>query len=135
MERHFSEQEVSEIIRRAADHQVRGRPSGAPAAAGVSESELKRVAKELGIDQESLQLAMSEVSADGLGDTGTLDSFDRVLERTIECDVAAEDMGIVLQEFTPRRGFGSQPVNLGNTMSYESIVGFAPCLINVTNRN
>lgn len=134
MERHFSEQEVSEIIRIAADHQVRRRPAGAPALSGVSESELMRVAKELGIDHESLQLAMSEVRTDGLGDTGTLSSFDRVLERTHDGELNAEDLAVVLQEFTPVDSFSNKPVSMGNSLSYTSIVGLAQCRVNVTNR-
>ena len=134
MERHFSEQQVSEIIRKAADHQVRQRPAGTPASSGVSESELMRVAKELGIDQESLQLAMSEVRTDGLGDTGTLSSFDRVLERTHDGELNPEDLAVVLQEFTPVDSFSNKPVSMGNSLSYTSIVGLAPCRVNVTSR-
>ena len=130
----FSEQQVSEIIRRAADHQVRQRPAGAPAASGISEDELMHVAKELGIDPESLQLAMSEVSADGLGDTGTISSLDRVLERTFDGDVNAEDLAVVLQEFTPIESFSNKPTGTGNSLSYTSIVGLAQCRVNVMNR-
>ena len=136
MERHFSEQEVSEIIRRAADHQVRERPSGAPAAPGVSESELKRVASELGIEASALQAAISEVGSGALGDTGTLDSVQRVLERSIEGELSPDELGIVLEEFTPVAEFGSHgPVSIGNSLTYNSVVGLTPCNINVAARN
>lgn len=135
MERHFSEQEVSDIIRLAAEKQVRQRPAGAPASTGVSESELKHVAGELGIDPTALQAAISEVSSIGLEDTGDLSSIDRIIERSIDGDLAQEDFGIVLEEFVPASGIGNQPVSLGNSLSYQSLVGMAQCNINVTNRN
>lgn len=135
MERHFNEEQVSEIMQRAAEHQARQRPAGAPGSSNVSESELVRVATEMGIDPESLQVAISEVSVAEAADTGTLKSVDRILERSVEGDLSAEDLGVVLQEFPPAGAFGSQPATTSNTLSYQSVVGLAHCRLNVTNRN
>lgn len=131
----FSEQQVSEIIRRAAEHQARHRPQHGASTSGVSEDELRHVAEELGIDMESLVVAMSEVGAGGLDDTGTLDSVDRVLERSFEGEMSADDIGIVLQGFTPTGGIGNQTVTIGNTLSYQSIVGMSNCNVSVSSRS
>ena len=135
MERHFSEQEVSEIIRRAADNQARQHPEGSHAGSGVSESELKRVASELGIEANALQSAISEVGSGALNDTGTHDSMERILERTVEGELSPDQLGIVLEEFMPVAEFGGHPpVRVGNSISYQSFVGFAQCSINLAAR-
>ena len=134
MERHFSEQEVSEIIRRAADNQARQHPEGSHAGSGVSESELKRVASELGIEADALQSAISEVGSGALNDTGTHDSMERILERTVEGELTSDQLGIVLEEFTPMEGIGTKVVSVGNSLSYQSLVGCAQCSINVAAR-
>lgn len=135
MERHFSEQEVSEIIRRAADNQARQHPEGSHGASGVSESELKRVASELGIEADALYSAISEVGSGALNDTGTYDSIERVLERSVDGELSSDQLGIVLEEFTPMEGIGTKVVSVGSSISYQSIVGFAQCNINVAARS
>lgn len=134
MERHFNEEQVSEIIRMAAENQARHRPVGAPASTGISESELKRVASELGIDAEALQAAISEVGSGALDDTGTLDSLVRTLERSVEGELSPDQLGIALEEFTPMEGIGTHPVSIGNSLTYQSMVGLTQCSINVASR-
>jgi len=135
MERHFSEQQVSEIIRKAAEVQSRHKTAGSQPSHGISESELKRVASELGIDRDALISAIAEVASTTLEDTGSLSTVDRILERSVVGELTQDQIGVVLEEFTPTAGIGQQTIAVGNNLSYQSLVGMAQCNINVSNRS
>ena len=72
MERHFSEQQVGDIIKRAAEHHLRQRAPQNPAPDGVTETELRSVANELGIPSEALDKALSEIASVSHEDSGNL---------------------------------------------------------------
>ncbi|MCO5297923.1 MAG: hypothetical protein M9921_13825 [Fimbriimonadaceae bacterium] len=134
MERHFTEQQVSDIIRRAAERQSRAdTPGRVPA--GISETELRRVAGELGIDAEALQFAMREVGGSTVSDTGTIRSIERVLEREIEGELPEEALAVVIEEFVPMTGLHANTVTLGRAINYTSMAGMGQCNVNVSPRN
>lgn len=134
MERQFSEQEVSEIIRKAAERQSRSDTPGRTPT-GISESELRRVANELGIDSEALQYAMGEVGTGAVSDTGDLGSFERTLERTIDGDLPEEALALVIEEFVPVSGLQGNTVTIGRAINYTSMVHLGQCNVNVAPRN
>lgn len=134
MERHFSEQEVSEIIRKAAERQSRSDTPGRTPA-GISESELRRVANELGIDSDALQYAMGEVGTGAISDTGALGSFERTLERTIDGELPEEALALVIEEFVPVSGLQGNTVTIGRAINYTSMVRLGQCNVNVSPRN
>lgn len=134
MERHFTEQQVSEIIRRAAERQAKSDAPGA-APTGISESELRRVARELGIDETALTQAMGEVGATALSDTGNLRSFERTLERVIDGEVPEESLASVVEEFVPVAGLQGSTVTIGRAINYTAMAGMGQCNINVAPRN
>ena len=134
MESHFTEQQVSEIIRKAAEHQSRSDTPG-PAPAGMSESEVRRVAKELGIDEDALAHAISEVGSSTLSDTGTIASFERTLERVIDGDLPEESLALVIEEFVPVPGMQGSTVNIGRAINYTCMAGLGQCNVNVSPRN
>ena len=135
MERRFNEDQIREIVQRAAEYQVAHKHSPNQAAQGVSETELLRIAGELGIEKTALQAAINDIANTTIEDSGTIKSVDRIIERTIEGEVSEEDLSVVLQQFTPAAGIGNQPVNIGKSISYSSMVGMAQCNVNVTARN
>jgi uncharacterized membrane protein len=136
MERHFTEEQVAEIIRRAAAYQNRAKTPGVSTPAGISESELCRVAEELGIDAEAFRRSLDEVGASTQNDTGTLNSVSRVLERTIQGEVPEDAYGAMVEEFVPVSGFGGQSIlQIGKALSYSCMVGVAQCNVNVSRRD
>ena len=134
MERQFTEQQVTEIIRRAAEKQSRSDTPG-PAPTGISESEVRRVAKELGIDDDALAHAMSEVGATTLSDTGSMRSLERTLERVIDGEIPEEALALVIEEFEPVAGLQGTTVNIGRALNYTSMAGMGQCNVNVAPRN
>ncbi len=134
-ERHFTEQQVADIIRRATDLQVKEGRQSSQSHGLITSSEVRRIASELGIDSAAIESAMHSTNNWTAIDEGNENQFERTFERTIEGDLPEEDYAAILEEFTPSSTPGSQSITLGSTLSYKSMVGFAECNVTVAKRN
>jgi hypothetical protein len=127
VERHFSEAEVAQVIRRAAELQERLAPSDSPRPHGMAERELVRIAGELGLEERFVMEAISDSATFAVGDKGGLGSLDRTLERTAAGLPGSKAFEIALDEFGPSVGIQSGPTTVGDTMTYQSMVGLSHC--------
>lgn len=128
MERHFSEQEVSQVILRASELQERLAPDGEVARPhGVRESELVRIATELGLEERFVRDAIQDPVTFAPTDRGSLAALDRTLERTCPGLPGSEAFEIALDEFGPSSGIQSGPTTVGDTMTYQSMAGMSHC--------
>lgn len=128
MERHFSEQEVSQVILRASELQERLAPDGEVARPhGVRESELVRIATELGLEERFVRDAIKDPATFAPTDRGGPASMDRTLERTGPGLPDSEAFEIALDEFGPTSGMQSGPTTVGDTMTYQSMAGMSHC--------
>jgi hypothetical protein len=128
MERHFSEQEVTQVIVRASELQERLAPqddAGRPH--GVRESELVRIATELGLEERFVRDAIKDPATFAPIDRGGPASMDRTLERTGPGLPESEAFEIALDEFGPTSGIQSGPTTVGDTMTYQSMAGMSHC--------
>jgi hypothetical protein len=127
MERQYTEEEVSQVIRRAAELQERLAPADAPRAHGIRETELVRIAGELGLEERYVREALYDATTFAAGDKGKLTSIDRTLERTAAGLPGSEAFEIALDEFGPSAGIQSGPTTVGDTLTYQSMAGLSHC--------
>jgi hypothetical protein len=132
--RKFSESQVTELIRRAAEHQAMARAAGHDTTDGIDEDAVRRLAQELGISESALNKALLE-SGQGAADSGTIKSLDRTIERSVDYELPEEALNIVCEAFQPNGGLPGSTVNLGRMLSYKSLVGMSECRITVGPRD
>lgn len=143
MERHYTEQEVTEVIRRAAELQERlaegpggtAGPGGSAGWRGVGESELVRIAGELGLQEKFVREALADPQTLAVEDKGSVTAIDRTLERTAAGLPGSEAFEIALDEFGPSMGVQSGPTTVGDTMTYQSMVGLSHCDVLVSKKS
>ena len=131
-ERVFSEQEVSEIIRRAVEITEQG--AARDYVPGVTQSELERIASEVGVNPEALRRAIMEAGT-RTGKRGLLhltEEFERVIEG--ELDPALFD---VVAEGVKTIGNAGQPAiaQVGRKLQMSAWTGMGQAKIDVTSRN
>jgi len=110
-DRRFSDKEVGEILKAAAEMQSGLAQSGT--AEGMTLSELKKVAEELGIDSENVGLAAAELVASPEGNSRSK-SNSILLQRTIDGEISDEiwdDLVTELRRFTGKPGQSQQKPN------------------------
>lgn len=132
----FSEQEVTEIIRRAIAIQDEEQKSVAYVP-GVTRSELERIAKEIGVDPSALSQAISERGA--VKDSGSwlrlVESFERVLDGELDpndFDIVADNVRPLHSNSPSGRTSVSQ---VGRSLSVSAWTGAGSAQINVSSRN
>ncbi len=129
MERRFTEKQVAQIVQRAAEIQSE-KPGGTGTPGdGVTEGEVFRVGRELGLGARAVDQAMREMAVSG-SDTGTSRSFARDIERTILNEDTDAVVAAVVEEFVPT----STVVHLGSGLSYTAQVGATQCAVHVSAR-
>jgi hypothetical protein len=131
VERRFSEEQVSEIIRRAAE--ISGTSVGTDHS-GVTESELRRIAREIGLDEGAVDAAMRETGAIVLSDTGGDLNYERSFERRISGEVGEEAYANLVEHFVPEWGIGRGTNKIGNLLTYKSMVGINSCQVSVSQK-
>ncbi len=101
----FSEKEVGEIVKRAAELQERTGTDATRYVPGVSREELARVAREMGIDSSYLDRAIQErLEGPGDGTPHVLGvAFAKEFEKVIPGELPLEDFDVVMEEIGPRR--------------------------------
>jgi hypothetical protein len=136
VERRYSEEQVSEIIRRAAEISSTGIDSALSRGSGVTESELKRIASEIGLDAEAVDAAMRETGAVVSNDTGGDLSWDRSYERRIDGEVSAEQAHATLVEhFVPEWDPFRGTTKIGSLVTYKSSVGINTCHVSIARKS
>lgn len=131
LERRFSEEQVSEIIRRAAE--ISGTSVGADHS-GVTEPELRRIAREIGLDDDAVDAAMRETGAMVSNDTGGALTYERSFERRIDGEVGEEAYATLVEHFVPEWGIGRGTSKIGNLLTYRSMVGINSCQVSVSQK-
>ena len=127
MERQYTEHEVTQVIRRAAELQERLAPSDIPRPGGIGERELVRIAGELGLEERFVRDALADKSTFAPQDKGAITSWDRTLERTAAGLPGSEAFEVALDEFGPTTGISSSPTTVGDTLTYQSMAGWTHC--------
>jgi hypothetical protein len=127
LERHYTEQEVTQVIRKAAELQDRLAPADAPRPGGIAEGELVRIAGELGLEERFVKEALADKSTFASQDKGRDTSWDRTFERTAAGLPGSEAFEIALDEFGPTSGMSTSPTTVGDTLTYQSMAGLSHC--------
>jgi len=126
----FSEQEVGEIVQRAAELQEASPERGLRYAPGVTREQLERVAQEVGVETEFLQRALAERSS--APERGGL--F-RAHERVVDGELDPNDFDLILQHVHARRSRHSPPTQIGRTLQGQVWTGTGYANLEVTSRN
>jgi|GEM_PF-2818506 len=127
-DRRYSDKEVGEILKIAAEMQAG--LAGAGTAEGVTLEELKRVAAEVGMDPENVELAAREIRSNP--PDGSRNSL--LLERTLRGELteeAWEDLVTELRRYTGKRGRTEQN---GNAREWVGHLGIGSVMLSVTNQ-
>lgn len=126
MERQYTEQEVTQVIKKAAELQERLAPATVRTD-GIGKAELVRIATELGLNEDFVHKALEDRTTFAVSDEGNITSMSRTLERTAAGLPNSEAFEIVLDEFGPSMGVQSGPNTVGDTMTYQSMIGMTHC--------
>lgn len=124
MERQFSEQEVTQVIKRAAELQERLAPAQRHLG-GIGEVEIVRIAKELGVEERFVKQALADRSTFASEDRGRMTAMDRTIERTAAGLPGSEAFEVVLDSIGPSNGLNSSPTTVGDTMTYQTMIGIS----------
>lgn len=123
----FSEQQVAEIIQRAAQIQMQQPLAYTP---GITREELLRIAKELGVSPEALQQAVHEhINQPNSQPPG----FNPTFERVVEGELDPSDFDIITDEISVRSRRGQEmirQVGRSLTSSVTSGIGSANLEVN-----
>jgi hypothetical protein len=127
----FSEQQVSDILRRAAELMEKSAGGYTP---GITREELERIAKEVGVDPKFLELAICEQgqSTSKKGPLHLTEEFERVIEG--ELDPADYD---ILAEHIKPLGNAGQPAmaQIGRSLQASAWTGVSQAKVTVNSRN
>lgn len=129
----FSEQEVSEIIRRAAELQEGSASSSSEYRPGVTREELERAAAEVGVSPQFLQQAIQEKLA-GVQQrqSGGLAPEE---ERVVEGELDPNDYDVVVEQL-PLRSSRKFPVSqIGRSMQARAMTGSGLASVTLHSRN
>jgi hypothetical protein len=135
VERRYSEEQVSEIIRRAAEISSNGVDSSLARGSGISESELKRIASEIGLEASAVDTAMRETGSVVSQDTGGALSYERSFERRIQGYVGEEAHATLVEHFVPEWDPFRGTTKIGSMVSYKSSVGTNTCHVSITQKS
>lgn len=129
----FSEQEVSEIIRRAAELQEGSASSSSEYRPGVTRQELERAAAEVGVSPQFLQQAIQEKLA-GV-QQGQAGGLAPEVERVVEGELDPADYDVVVEQL-PLRSSRKFPVSqIGRSMQARAMTGSGLASVSLHSRN
>lgn len=128
----FSEQQVSQILRRAVELTDAGvSPGYTP---GITEAELERIAAEVGVAPTALRQALLEtgIESSKKGPLNLTEEFERVVEGELDPD----KFDIIAEGVKPMSNAG-QPhmTQVGRTMQLSAWTGVGQARVSVTSRN
>jgi hypothetical protein len=129
----FSEQEVAQLIRRAAE--ISESAGSTDYAAGVTEAELRRIAGEVGISPEALELALRETTTKRSSRKGPF-HFTEEFERVVEGELDPERFDLLLEGSKPARMPGQiQMAQVGRSLNFVAWTGPGQSNVEVVARN
>jgi hypothetical protein len=134
LERRFTDEQISEIIRRAAELSAEPGADGWRRGSAVTESELRRIALEIGLPGDAVDAAIEQVGTVTASDTGGDLTYERTFERRIEGEVGGEAYSALVEHFVPEWGIGRGTSTIGNMHTYRSMVGINSCQVSVSQR-
>lgn len=129
----FSEQEVTEIIRRAAELQEGSASSDSEYRPGVTREELERAAAEVGVSPQFLQQAIQEKLAgiQGRRSAGLAPEEERVVEGELD----PNDYDVVVEQL-PLRSSRRYPVSqIGRSLQARAMTGSGIANVSLHSRN
>jgi hypothetical protein len=124
----FSEQEVGELVQRAAELQERSADGGYTP--GVTREQLERVAREVGVEPEFLERAIDERLA-----PGRKSGFLREEERVVQGELDPQNFDLVLSRVRARRSRRHPATQIGRTLQAQIWTGAGLANLEVTSRN
>ncbi len=128
----FSEQEVAEIMRRAVALQESAKEEGSAYRPGVTQGELERAAREMGVDPLILEQAIREkLSGKPSKPFGILPEEQRVVEGELD----PNDFDIILSEIRTRRRGRNPITQVGRSLQGQAFTGSGLANLEVTSRN
>jgi hypothetical protein len=125
----FSEQEVGEIVQRAAELQERSPERGLSYTPGVTREQLERVAAEVGVEPEFLEQAIRERLEPPRGRWHLL----REEERVVTGELDPRDFDVLLAEVSA--GHRRHATQIGRTLRTQVWTGSGFARLEVTSRN
>jgi hypothetical protein len=136
MQQHvFSEQEVAEIIQRAAELTEEGHQAGGYTP-GITRDELRRIALEVGVSPEALDHAIQERLANVPSERRSGFRFVEEFERVLDGELSPENFDVILENVKPLSNIG-QPhaAQIGRTLRASAWTGVSQATIEVSARN
>lgn len=132
----FSETEVAEIVKSAAELQERLAGDGKQYVPGVTREELERVAKEMGIDSAYLDKAIQDRlnAGNSSGTTFLGAQLTREFEQVVPGEIPIEDFDIVMDEIGSRRK-SQHTTQVGRSLTSTIMAGLGFGQLNVVSRD
>lgn len=131
-ERVFSEQEVSDILRRAVELTEQG--PDREYVPGVTEAELSRIAEEVGVSADALRRAILE-AGDRTGKRG-LFHLTEEFERVVEGELDPSQFDVLAEGIKPLGNAGQPAIaQVGRKLVMSAWTGVGQAKIDVTSRN
>ncbi|MBS1706342.1 MAG: hypothetical protein JST40_10735 [Armatimonadetes bacterium] len=128
----FSEEQVTQIVKRAV--QLQEQHQAANYQPGVTPDELKRIASELGVDPQYLELAIREKLNSSSGNGSGLLKWKNQTERVVDGEISTDDFGEVIRNFGHAMR-NSPPTLIGRTLTCRTFAGLNLADVTVTARN
>lgn len=129
----YTEAEVGAIIRRAVELQEQGQAQSYTP--GVTDSELERIAKEMGISADYLRKAIVEQGGQNLNPDVVRLAFSKKVERIVDGELDPNDFDFIANELPSSGSPQMQPTQIGRTLKATLMSGVSTATINVTARN
>ncbi len=131
-DRVFSEEEVAEIMRRAVALQEQTKHGATEYKPGVTQAELQRAAKEMGVDPSFLEQAIQEQL---LGAPTKQRGFMPEQHRVVEGELDPEDFDIILSQVRTTASRRHPVTQVGRTLRGRAFTGSGLAELEVTSRN
>jgi len=128
----FSEQEVTDIIRRAAELSE-GAVQSQPYSPGVTRAELEKIAAEIGVDPRSLEQAILDSRQSNAGTEGL--RLAPEYERVVEGELDPSEFDLVTDFIRTASRFGPGVSQVGRSVNARAWAGPSKADVNITSRN
>lgn len=129
----FSEQEVADLVQRAAKLQEESSTAAASYKPGVSRTELERAANEVGIAPEFLDLAIREKLAGS--QPRSFFGLAQPVERVVEGEIDPQDFDLVLENIRVWSSRHMPMAQVGRSVQFRAFTGSGAASVSVQSRN
>ena len=130
----FSEQEASQILRRAAELMEKAVEGGKDYTPGITRAELENIAKEVGVDPKFLELAITQQGKPE-SKTGVL-RLTEEFERVIDGELDPADFDVIVENIKPLSRIGQSGISqVGRSIQASAWTGISQANVSVSSRN